>query len=66
MADEKLSYRDAIIEIEEILSLMESEELDVDDLSIKVKRVSELIRTCRKKLLQTEHDVEKILKEIEN
>lgn len=66
MADKKISYGDAIIEIEEILGLMESEELDVDDLSVKVKRVSELIRLCRKKLLQTEEEVEKVLKEIED
>jgi exodeoxyribonuclease VII small subunit len=66
MTEKKKSYGDAIIEIEEILGLMESEELDVDELSAKVKRVSELIRMCRKKLLQTEEEVEKVLKEIED
>ncbi|GAO30357.1 exodeoxyribonuclease VII small subunit [Geofilum rubicundum] len=66
MTDKKISYGDAIIEIEEILGLMENEELDVDELSAKVKRVSELIRLCRKKLLQTEEEVEKVLKEIED
>lgn len=66
MADKKPTYNEAIAEIEEILGLMESEELDVDDLSVKVKRVSELIRMCRKKLLQTEEEVEKVLKEIED
>lgn len=40
--------------------------MDVDDLSEKVKRVSFLIRTCREKLLQTEAEVEKILKEMES
>ena len=66
MTDKKLSYNEAIAEIEEVLGLMESEDLDVDDLSAKVKRVSELIRMCRKKLLQTEEEVEKVLKEIED
>jgi exodeoxyribonuclease VII small subunit len=66
MTDKKSTYKEAITEIEEILGLMESEELDVDDLSGKVKRVSELIRMCRKKLLQTEAEVEKVLKEIED
>jgi exodeoxyribonuclease VII small subunit len=66
MADKNPSYNEAIAEIEEILGLMESEDLDVDDLSVKVKRVSELIRMCRKKLLQTEEEVEKVLKEIED
>lgn len=66
MTEKKTTYKEAIAEIEEILGLMESEELDVDDLSVKVKRVSELIRMCRKKLLQTEAEVEKVLKEIED
>ncbi len=66
MTDKKPTYKEAITEIEEILGLMESEDLDVDDLSSKVKRVSELIRMCRKKLLQTEEEVEKVLKEIED
>jgi exodeoxyribonuclease VII small subunit len=66
MTEKKPTYKEAITEIEEILGLMESEELDVDDLSGKVKRVSELIRMCRNKLLQTEAEVEKVLKEIED
>ena len=64
MAKKELSYNEAISEIEEILEQMENEEMDVDDLSEKVKRVSQLIIKCRKKLTQTEEDVEKILKEI--
>ncbi len=66
MTEKKPTYKEAITEIEEILGLMEREELDVDDLSAKVKRVSELIRMCRKKLLQTEEEIEKVLKEIED
>lgn len=62
----KLGYNEAITEIEEILEQMENDEMDVDDLSEKVKRVSFLIRTCREKLLQTEAEVEKILKEMES
>jgi exodeoxyribonuclease VII small subunit len=64
MAKKELSYNEALSEIEEILEQMENEEMDVDDLSEKVKRVSQLILKCRKKLTQTEEDVEKILKEI--
>ncbi|WP_026473411.1 exodeoxyribonuclease VII small subunit [Alkaliflexus imshenetskii] len=64
MTKKKPGYQEAISEIEEILLKMENEEMDVDDLSEKVKRVSLLIRTCREKLLQTEAEVEKVLKEI--
>jgi len=62
----KPGYSDAIVEIEEILEQMENDEMDVDDLSEKVKRVSFLIRSCREKLLQTEEEVEKILKEMDS
>ncbi|WP_462317006.1 exodeoxyribonuclease VII small subunit [Marinilabilia sp.] len=65
MPKKKLSYNEAITEIEEILEQMEGEELDVDELSEKVKRVSELVRYCRNKLKTTEEEVEKVLKEME-
>lgn len=59
------SYSEAIGEIEEILTQIENEELDVDELSLKVKRVASLIRLCRDKLGKTEAEVEKILKEMD-
>ena len=64
MAKEKVTYKEAIAEIEQILGLMEREELDVDDMSAKVKSVSDLIRICRQKLRQTQEEVESVLKEI--
>ncbi len=65
MTKKRLSYNEAISEIEKILDQMEKEDLDVDDLSAKVKRVSELISLCRTKLSTTEAEVEKILNEME-
>lgn len=61
MAKKKISYNDAIIEIEEILAKIENEELDVDELSLNVERVSNLLKICREKLHKTEEEVEKIL-----
>jgi exodeoxyribonuclease VII small subunit len=66
MAKKQQTYNEAINEIEEILEHMESEELDVDELSAKVKRVSELVHFCRKKLKNTEEEVEKVLKEMDD
>lgn len=65
MAKKKISYKEAVIEIKEILEQIEGEELDVDELAEKVKRVSVLIKTCKEKLHKTEEEVENILKEIE-
>ena len=65
MAKKEISYKDAVSEIEEILQQIENEELDIDILSDKVKRVSELLKQCKKKLHQTESEVQKILDDIE-
>lgn len=65
MEEIKLSYKEAMAEIESIVAKLEENQLDVDELSEKVKRVSQLITFCKAKLHETEEDVEKILKNIE-
>ncbi len=65
MEKKKITYKEAIGEIEEIISKMENEEMDVDDLTLKVKRAALLLKFCREKLYDTESEVDKIIKEIE-
>lgn len=65
MAKKELNYSQAIIEIEEILEKIETEELDVDLLSEKVKRISELIKYCKEKLHSTDNEIQKILDQID-
>ncbi len=60
------SYKEAITEIEEILNQLDNNELDVDELSDKVKRVSQLVTLCKEKLHNTEQEIDKILKEMDN
>ena len=66
MEENKLSYKEAMNEIESIVSKLEDNQLDIDELSDKVKRVSELIAYCKSKLHDTEEEVEKILKSMDN
>lgn len=61
-----ITYAEAMAEVEEILEQIENEELDVDDLAEKVKRVSVLLKICKDKLLKTNEQVEQILKEMED
>lgn len=61
-----VSYNEAMAEVEEILEKIENEELDVDDLAEKVKRVSVLLKICKDKLMKTNEQVEQILKEMED
>ena len=64
MEDKGVSYRKAIGEIEAILKKIESQELDVDDLGDKLKRVNELVKICKKKLHTAEKEVGKILEDM--
>ncbi len=65
MEEKKWTYKEAMAEIEEIVAKLENNQLDVDELSEKVKRVSELIAFCKSKLHETEEEVENILKTID-
>jgi exodeoxyribonuclease VII small subunit len=63
MTKEKISYSEAIAEIELILNKIEGGNLDVDDLTKKVGRVTDLLKICRNRLYHTETQVKKILEE---
>lgn len=55
------TYNEAITEIEEVLQKIESGELDVDELTDKVKRVAYLLETCKKKLKTAESEIQKVI-----
>jgi len=63
MTKEKISYSEAVAEIEAILQEIEEGKLDVDDLADKVSRVTDLLKLCRDKLHLTEKQIGKILDE---
>lgn len=64
MKESALTYSQAKQELEEIVSAIESGKLDVDALTEKVKRASELIAFCKEKLTKTDEELQKILNEI--
>jgi len=61
MMEEKLTYESAKSELTAISKEIESEEISVDQLAVKVKRASELIEFCQAKLKNTEAEVNKII-----
>ena len=63
MAKKDISYNDAIQEIEDILNEIENNDVEIDGLSDKVKRVSILLEICKSKLLKTEDQIEKIFED---
>ena len=64
MAKKEFSFNEAVIEIEDILKQIETGELDIDKLSVEVKRASELIKQCQKKLRSTEEEINSIFKDL--
>jgi len=64
MAKKEFSFNEAVTEIEKILENIESGKLDLDKLSESVKRASELIRLCQKKLKTTEEEINSIFRDL--
>lgn len=63
MAKQEITYKAAVKEVEEILEKIEGGQMDVDELSKNVKRVTVLLKICKDKLHKTEDEVNKILDE---
>ena len=64
MTKKELPYKDAYDRLEEIQALIESNNLDVDDLSDKLKEASALLKICKEKLFKVNEETKKILEEI--
>lgn len=60
MAKKEIPYTEAMAEIEKIMSKLRGESIDVDTLTAEVKRASELIEMCKKRLRTTEEEVRKL------
>lgn len=65
MAKKKITYKEALEEIEAIVEKIENNDPDVDELAGNVKRVADLIKICRDKLYKAEKDVNEIIDEIQ-
>lgn len=65
MEKSKISYADAIGEVEQILARFNDEQMDIDEMGKQVKRAAELIRLCKERLHKVEKEVADILKEEE-
>lgn len=63
MAD--LKYTKSIKRLEEIIQKIENEEIDVDELSEKVKEAIGLIKFCKEKIEKAEVEVKKVVEDLE-
>lgn len=62
---EELDYAAAVAELDQILAELEDESLNVDILTERVKRASELITFCRQRITSAKLGVEQIVADLE-
>jgi len=65
MAENQLSYSEAYSKLQEILSQIESNQLDIDELSFKIKDAASLLKICKDKLFVANEETKKIIDNIE-
>jgi exodeoxyribonuclease VII small subunit len=58
------TYKQATQELEAILKAIENDDVDVDELTQKVQRSSELIKLCKQKLRSAEDAISQVFKDI--
>lgn len=63
MTPPKLTYTQAVEEVERILEKFNDGQMNVDELGAQVKRAAWLLRLCREKLRKAEQEVSEALKE---
>lgn len=61
---EEMSYDEAVAELQVILNDMQNETLSIDDLTVSIKRASELLQSCSDRLRSTEQEVNSVIQKL--
>ena len=65
MSKLKLTYTEAVVELESILAELENnQEVNMDVISEKVKRAAVLMELCKKQLHEMDDELEKIMEQL--
>lgn len=64
-ADEQIGYNDALTELDEILSELEGDTVDVDHLGTRVKRAAQLIALCRGRISSARLEIETVVADLD-
>ena len=59
----EIKYRQALERLDEIIGSIEDEDIDVDELSLKVKEAVDLIRVCKARIDKAEVEVNKVVED---
>ena len=63
MVRKDLKYEEAMATLEQIVTRMENNELDLDTMSEELKKAQQLIKLCKDKLTKTDQEIRKLLNE---
>ena len=66
MTEKTLTFQAAMEELELILGKLDSEEVNIDSLTVDLQRASKLIEWCRSRLETTRVEVERIVTDLED
>ncbi len=61
MAKAKFSYDKSLKELQSIIEEINSGEIGIDQLQVRVKKAKELLKACQDKLRATEKEIEKLV-----
>lgn len=56
-----IKYEEAVHQLESIVSRLENNEMDIDELSAELKKAQQLIKLCKDRLAKTDAEIKKIL-----
>lgn len=62
----KETYAQAMARLEDIVSRIDNNELEIDELAEKIKEANEIIAFCSDKLTKADREIEKLLSEKRN
>ncbi|MDR2087657.1 MAG: exodeoxyribonuclease VII small subunit [Dysgonamonadaceae bacterium] len=65
MKEQKITYKEAFTRLQEIQALIESNRLDVDELSGILKEAAILLKICKDKLFLVSEETKKIIEDIQ-
>ena len=60
----EINYRKAIERLDEIIGKIESDDVDVDELSLQVKEAVNLVRLCKAKIDKAEMEVKQVVDDL--
>lgn len=56
-----IKYEEAVHQLESIVSRLENNEMDIDELSAELKKAQQLIKLCKDRLTKTDAEIKKTL-----